>query len=332
MTDAITRRPGAQPLSHHRRRAASPAIAGAVFGIVLIARAFELMPIEGCSACALVLSAIYMSWTIPAALAHRWASRNVRQRRAAEAPNEAVLEGRRRSTPSAAIALDGKPVRTPGRAAAGAADRRAGRGGRRRMARGRRATIDPRAMPLTGLANAAIERVAADPRAVRRRASRAYGESDLLCYRAEAPRRWSRGRRRRGTRCSTGRAQRYDVHFEIDGRRDARAAARRDDRRGSPRRSPRATPFELAGAVADRHDHRLAGLGARAARRRGGRRRGMGARRRSTRTGRPSNGARTRSRSRRARSARGVRRGGAVSGAARLSAKLEIRFDRLVRT
>jgi chaperone required for assembly of F1-ATPase len=41
--------------------------------------------------------------------------------------------------------------------------------------------IDPRAMPMTGLANAAVERPpSADSLAV-------YGETDLLCYRAENP-------------------------------------------------------------------------------------------------------------------------------------------------
>jgi hypothetical protein len=55
-------------------------VAGAVFGIVLIGR-FEQMPIKLLGA-AIVLSAIYMSWTIPAALAHRWASPgNVRTNR-----------------------------------------------------------------------------------------------------------------------------------------------------------------------------------------------------------------------------------------------------------
>jgi hypothetical protein len=55
-------------------------VAGAVFGIVLIGR-FEQMPIKLLGA-ASVLSAIYMSWTIPAALAHRWASPgNVRTNR-----------------------------------------------------------------------------------------------------------------------------------------------------------------------------------------------------------------------------------------------------------
>ena len=46
--------------------------------------------------------------------------------------------------------------------------------------------IDPRAMPLTGLANAAIDRVAPDPAAFAAGLAR-YGESDLLCYQAEGP-------------------------------------------------------------------------------------------------------------------------------------------------
>lgn len=46
--------------------------------------------------------------------------------------------------------------------------------------------IDPRSMPLTGLANAAIDRVTPDPEAFARGLS-VYGESDLLCYRAETP-------------------------------------------------------------------------------------------------------------------------------------------------
>ena len=83
------------------------------------------------------------------------------------------------------IALDGKPVRTPGRVPlavptdalvqAVAAEWRAVEG-----------EIDPRTMPLTGLANAAIDRVGADP-ALFARGLAAYAESDLLCYRAEGP-------------------------------------------------------------------------------------------------------------------------------------------------
>jgi chaperone required for assembly of F1-ATPase len=46
--------------------------------------------------------------------------------------------------------------------------------------------IDPRSMPLTGLANAAIDRVAPD-RDTFAAGLAQYGESDLLCYRAEGP-------------------------------------------------------------------------------------------------------------------------------------------------
>jgi chaperone required for assembly of F1-ATPase len=46
--------------------------------------------------------------------------------------------------------------------------------------------VDPRSMPLTGLANAAIDRVAPDAAAFAASLAR-YGESDLLCYRADNP-------------------------------------------------------------------------------------------------------------------------------------------------
>jgi hypothetical protein len=46
------------------------ALAGAVFAVVLIGRAHTLPPrILGI---AIVLSALYMSWAVPASLAHRW--------------------------------------------------------------------------------------------------------------------------------------------------------------------------------------------------------------------------------------------------------------------
>lgn len=83
------------------------------------------------------------------------------------------------------IALDARPVRTPGRvplilptaalADAVAAEWRAVEG-----------EIDPRAMPLTGLANAAIDRIAPDPTRFADDLAR-YAASDLLCYRADAP-------------------------------------------------------------------------------------------------------------------------------------------------
>lgn len=46
--------------------------------------------------------------------------------------------------------------------------------------------IDPRSMPLTGLANAAIDHVTPDPRGFAAILT-AYAETDLLCYRADAP-------------------------------------------------------------------------------------------------------------------------------------------------
>ena len=46
--------------------------------------------------------------------------------------------------------------------------------------------IDPRAMPLTGLANAAIDRVAPDKSSFAQGIAR-YAEADLACYRAEGP-------------------------------------------------------------------------------------------------------------------------------------------------
>lgn len=83
------------------------------------------------------------------------------------------------------IRLDDKPVRTPGRAALAlpspalaeaVADEWRAVG----------ATLDPRTMPLTGLANAAIDRIAPDPSAFAANLAK-YGESDLLCYRAADP-------------------------------------------------------------------------------------------------------------------------------------------------
>jgi chaperone required for assembly of F1-ATPase len=84
-----------------------------------------------------------------------------------------------------AILLDGRPVRTPARGnlvLPGAA--LAGAIAAEWRAQGE--TIDPRTMPLTGLANAAIDRIAPDPASFARDLGR-YAETDLLCYRADAP-------------------------------------------------------------------------------------------------------------------------------------------------
>ena len=83
------------------------------------------------------------------------------------------------------VELDGKPLRTPARdplivptkalAEAIAAEWNGVEG-----------KIDPGALPLTGLANAAVDRVAPDKEAFAQGIAR-FAEADLACYRAEGP-------------------------------------------------------------------------------------------------------------------------------------------------
>lgn len=83
------------------------------------------------------------------------------------------------------VSLDGKPLRTPAREpllvpTEALAEAIAGEWNEAGE------TFDPREMRLTGLANAAIDRVAADPETFASGLAK-YGESDLACYRAEGP-------------------------------------------------------------------------------------------------------------------------------------------------
>lgn len=83
------------------------------------------------------------------------------------------------------VELDGKPLRTPAREALVVPSRALAHA----IADEWDAVedrIDPRAMPLTGLANAAIDRVAPDKKAFADGLAR-YSEADLACYRAEGP-------------------------------------------------------------------------------------------------------------------------------------------------
>lgn len=73
--------------------------------------------------------------------------------------------------------------------------------------------VDPRAMPLTGLANAAIDRVAPDPAAFAKGLA-AYGESDLLCYRAEGPTALVRRQEEQWDPLLSWARGRYDIDFE----------------------------------------------------------------------------------------------------------------------
>ena len=114
-----------------------------------------------------------------------------------------------------AILLDGRPVRTPAQAPlrlptpalaeAVAAEWNA---------QGER--VDPRAMPLTGLANAAIDRIGPDREAFARGLA-AYGESDLLCYRAESPPRLVERQAALWDPILAWARRRYDVDFEVTG-------------------------------------------------------------------------------------------------------------------
>ena len=74
--------------------------------------------------------------------------------------------------------------------------------------------IDPRTMPLTGLANAAIDRAAPDKEAFAMTLA-AYGESDLLCYRAEAPASLVARQAAHWDPLLAWARRRYDVDFEV---------------------------------------------------------------------------------------------------------------------
>lgn len=111
------------------------------------------------------------------------------------------------------IELDGRPVRTPMRAVlevptrplaeAIAAEWNAVQG-----------EIDPRSMPLTGLANAAVDRVAPDRTAFVEGLSR-YAEADLACYRAETPEALAERQAREWDELLAWARRRYDVDFAV---------------------------------------------------------------------------------------------------------------------
>jgi chaperone required for assembly of F1-ATPase len=142
------------------------------------------------------------------------------------------------------VRLDGRPVRTPGRAPlalpAALAEAVA------EEWRGVGETLDPRAMPLTGLANAAIDRIAPDT-ATFAAGLAAYGETDLLCYRAEGPDDLVARQQAAWDPILAWARERYDVHVETT--------------TGIVHRpQPAATLTRLGEAVASRDAFALAGL------------------------------------------------------------------------
>ncbi|MGF1551687.1 MAG: ATP12 family chaperone protein [Paracoccaceae bacterium] len=83
------------------------------------------------------------------------------------------------------VALDDKPIRTPSRAALALPTRPLAEAVAAEWA-AQTDRVDPLSMPLTRAANTAIDRVLPDPTAARAQVA-AYGETDLLCYRAPEP-------------------------------------------------------------------------------------------------------------------------------------------------
>jgi len=144
-----------------------------------------------------------------------------------------------------ALLLDGRPVKTPAKAALDVprpalaeaiAEEWAAQGDQ----------VDPRSMPLTGLANAAIDRVSPDPAAFAAGLAR-YGESDLICYRADGPERLVARQAERWDPFLAWARGRYDVELKV-----VHGVMHRPQ--------PAATVARLAQAVAARDAFALAGL------------------------------------------------------------------------
>jgi chaperone required for assembly of F1-ATPase len=143
------------------------------------------------------------------------------------------------------ILLDGRPVQTPGRVPLALPNERlAGAVADEWNAQGE--TIEPRAMRLTGLANAAIDRIAPGSAAFAQGLA-AYGESDLLCYRAEGPAPLVARQAALWDPLLAWAQARYDVAFEI-----VAGVIHRPQ--------PAETVERLAAAVAARDAFALAGL------------------------------------------------------------------------
>lgn len=143
------------------------------------------------------------------------------------------------------IALDGRRVKSPARAELAVPTRALAEAIADEW-RGAGEEIDPRAMPLTGLANAAIDRVAPEAEAFAAGLAK-YGETDLLCYRAGSPAELVERQEREWDPLLAWARRRYDVDFRVT---------------ASPTYVPQppGTVERLAHAVAALDPFRLAGL------------------------------------------------------------------------
>ena len=109
------------------------------------------------------------------------------------------------------LKLDSRPVRTPARAAL-VVPTRALADAIAEEWRSIEGEIDPRAMPLTGLANAAIDRIAPERDTFAAGLAR-YAEADLACYRAEGPRALVQRQEESWDALLAWARRRYDVDF-----------------------------------------------------------------------------------------------------------------------
>ena len=144
-----------------------------------------------------------------------------------------------------AVELDGRSVRTPARAILSVPSQALAEA----IAEEWRTVgeiVDPRAMPLTGIANAAIDRVAAERLAFANGLAR-YAEADLACYRSEWPPELFRRQAEAWDALLAWARRRYDVDF-----------ATTSGLMHVPQ--PQATVERLAHAVAALDSFRLAGL------------------------------------------------------------------------
>jgi chaperone required for assembly of F1-ATPase len=112
-----------------------------------------------------------------------------------------------------AIRLDDRPVKTPARALL-AVPTSALAGAIADEWRGIGEKIDARSMPLTGLANAAIDRVA-PARAAFAASLAEYAQGDLLCYRADGPRALIERQEQHWDGLLAWARRRYDVEFVV---------------------------------------------------------------------------------------------------------------------
>lgn len=109
------------------------------------------------------------------------------------------------------VTLDEAPLRTPGRALLAVPSEALGLAIAREWATAEE-TIKLRAMPLTGLANAAIDRIEPDPPNFAAKLGE-YAVGDLACYRAEGPETLVAWQREHWDALLTWARRRYDVDF-----------------------------------------------------------------------------------------------------------------------